>query len=454
MASDKNLEIHSVETGPKTNQVTTETAKLATFVANTESPSVTPVIADTPKTNEAVQELSKDVLPIVKLSEAEVASLGETLKSQGTEVLTDNLMALNEEETIQVVKAYPQIAESKTLVDVFSQSHDLETDMGLLHELAKRGNFDELITILKQLTPSEQLRCKVIVDLMKTRGIEFSLPDERYNYAENQFNAVSLNDMADVPDYHNQTGVSADSRKFVFHGTKQESVSTLQHGFYSVSPTYRVFTKDIHASLNYKSGMRLDKVSDGTVTLWNPDSQMLSDDDGTTFSIVNKLDGGEVMPDNIPRPKNAGMQKNEPYSQFIPPQYYVASFRINGQQSQYLDSINTQIANMRPEDIHDVNLGGFVSKLVSDFPGEIDLKLQNGHNVNQNEVVRASILFMYESRLQRLATACKSGNPDDIDSFRNFPTFGDTTLENYKQAKLVALDTLLVEKSELKKITA
>jgi hypothetical protein len=280
-----------------------------------------------------------------------------------------------------------------------------------LQELVSRGKFTEVAELIRSLTPREQMQAKGLIKSLQENGVDITTPDAKYQESQIFYNNISLDQIVETDQsYLTTTGMTENERRLVFHGTKQGHLPSLQAGFFTVNPTYRVFTKDVHASLNYKTGVKLETVSDGTVTIWSPEREMLSQGDGTTFSITNPVDKDTVIPESLPKPKNVGVAgQDREYTQYIPGDRLIGSAIITPDQQGYLNGLKDRLKSLSSSTTPQ-SMEEFLSQEMQTFPGEINITSFGQTPPSPDQLKRTIVVFMYESEMQHRAALCTSGD--------------------------------------------
>lgn len=355
------------------------------------------------------------------------------------DALLQDIQHLRGQELVQLVLAYPKYFSSERLSETVRSSLDPETNASLLLELLQRGETGVVEQLLSNFTQADQERLSMVVRKLREAGVEFSLPSDEQRVALQQYNAIDLEAFT-----HENIGVpepvqlNERERRVVFHGTRSQHVDSLKRGMFSVSPTYKMVTKNIQAALDYKTGLTLETVSDGTITIWDPPRSQLGEGDRVAYPITHPVDEASV-PQDLPKPKNSRLTT---YHFGLPAESFCGSMRLIPEQMEQIRDMRRFMSSVTQETAPSTFLE-LITQLQQQIPGEINVDWSNTQPGSESIAIKKVMsVLLYESELKARAQACASASPTAIEHFMAFPTYGIDGYERYKAEKLRAMEAL------------
>ena len=197
-------------------------------------------------------------------------------------------------------------------------------------------------------------------------------------------------------------------------------------------------TKNVQAALDYKTGLTLAAVSDGTITIWDPPRSQLGEGDRVAYPITNPVDNAAV-PLDLPKPKNSRLTE---YHFGLPAESFCGSMRLSDEQKQQVRDMRQYIASITQETAPATFLE-LIANLQEQIPGEIEVEWSNTQPDSETIAIKKVMsVLLYESELKARAQACTSLSPTAIEHFKAFPTYGISGYEKYKAEKLQAMEAL------------
>lgn len=358
------------------------------------------------------------------------------IQAEQQEAIRQDIQQVRGQELIQLVLAYPQYFSSERLSETVQSSLEPETNASLLLELLQRGETGVVEQLLSNFSPANQERLGFVVRKLREAGVEFSLPSDEQRAALQQYNAIDLEEFnlenIGVPE---PIQLNERERRVVFHGTRSQHVDSLKRGMFSVSPTYKMVTKNIQAALDYKTGLTLETVSDGTITIWDPLRSQLGDGDRVAYPIIQPIDETSV-PQDLPKPKNSRLTK---YRFGLPAESFCGSMRLTPTQMEQIRDMRRFMSLITQETAPPTFLE-LISNLQQQIPGEIEVEWSDKKsNTETIAIKKVMSVLLYESELKSRAQACTSLSPAAIEHFQNFPTYDIPGYDKYKKEKLRAM---------------